>query len=123
MSNELLKQLKRSRISTVEVNGYTFKIRRPTDEEAQELGELVRQSKSPIVKIAKEYTIGWENVKARDIVPQTKSDDPVEFEPELWREWCADRPDFWGPIANTVMEKYQTHSDAMEEKRKKSESG
>ena len=109
--SEILKQLLRSRQRKVEVNGFEFTIERPTDIQAAEL----HANGGPFSAIVQAYVLDWANVKGRDIVPSTKSDDPVPFEKALWREWCADHPELWAPIWKEVMGAYQQHAEARDQ--------
>ena len=40
--------------------------------------------------------------------------DPIPFAADLWAAWCADRPDFWGPIADAALEAYRLHAEALD---------
>lgn len=108
--SELIKAIRKARQGQVEVGKFVFIVRRPTDAEVNQFSD-----RNPSLhEVASEFTTDWKNVEARDIEPSTKSDDPVTFDPELWREWCADRPDFWAPITNKVMEMYRQHQAKLE---------
>jgi hypothetical protein len=43
----------------------------------------------------------------------------VAFDPEVWKEWCADHPEFWQPIASAVLEAYKRHTEAQDDTKKK----
>jgi len=109
MAGDLLQRIRKARESTVKVDKFVFTIRRPTDAEAAN----VFSSGPSVVDIAKDYTVGWSNVKDSDLVPSGGSDD-VKFDSELWGEWVSDRPDFWEPIFNAIVGVYTRHQDELE---------
>lgn len=108
----LIEKLKKSRETAVEVEGFRFTIRRPTDQEATTL------KKATYIEIAQRFVVGWAGVKEIDLVP---GGNPVEtpFDADVWREWCADRPDFWQPISGAVMDAYRLHREAQDDTKKK----
>ena len=103
MSEALIKAMRKARESTVDVEGFRFFIRRPTDWEA-----VSAFTNGTVFDALTDYVIGWENVKESDIHRGT-TDDPAEFSRELWREWAADRTDFWKPIYKAVQDAYVAH--------------
>lgn len=105
MSQSLINQLRKARETKVQAGGYTFTVRRPTDTEFLEHREL------RVFEIAQEYVIGWEGVTEADIV-KGGGEDQVTFSRDLWREWCADRPDLWEPLFEAVLTAYEKHSEA-----------
>lgn len=113
--SELAKQLRKSRERTVKIEGFTFRYRRPTD---YEIAQIARGGITS-VEIAERFVIGWEGVLEQDILKGT-SDSPAEFGAELWFEWCRDRPDFWSPLREAVMESYQEHCAKREASEKNS---
>lgn len=105
MSQSLINQLRKARETKVPAGGFTFTVRRPTDTEFLEHREL------RVFEIAQEYVIGWEGVTEADIV-KGGGEDPVPFNRDLWREWCADRPDLWEPLFEAVLTAYEQHAEA-----------
>ena len=57
-------------------------------------------------------------VSEDDIIGGGGSDKP-EFSAALWAEWCADRPDFWEPIATALLEAYKNHARSLADAAKK----
>ncbi len=110
MSNSLIARMRKNRELKVTVGKFVFNCRRPTDVEAI---QIYRGNQSAFDQIAAEYVIGWEGVTDNDIVGGGGTD-PTPFDATLWAEWCADHPEFWGPIATAVMEAYTLHRDAIE---------
>jgi len=107
MSDALIQRLRNSRKVTVKVGKFKFIARRPTDGEASELRKngLDRNT----LHVAREFVTGWEDVTEADVVP-SGGPDAVPFYRQLWHEWCDDRPDFWEPIWNAVMDAYVLHA-------------
>lgn len=104
---DLIEKLRRARERRVEVGGFDFTVRRPTDIEALELrrgcglGDLLR------------FVVGWGKVKELDIVPGG-GPEPVPFDAALAAEWLADRPDLLQPLADEVLDGYRDHVAALE---------
>ncbi len=97
-------------------DGITFLLRRPTDLEMMDLrgaGSAERFFR---------FLAGWKNVKESDIVA---GGDPhaVEFEPELAREWLADRQELFATITSGLLSAYNKHTSELEEKLKNSTAG
>lgn len=108
----LIDKLRKARETAVEVEGFRFTIRRPTDQEAINLRDIT------FIEVAQRYVVGWSGVKELDLIP---GGDPreVSFDSDLWREWCADHPEFWQPISTAVMNSYQSHRNEQDEIKKK----
>lgn len=109
MSKALIEKLRKGREFKLAVGGFTFLLRRPTDVEAV---ELHRSGGSP-AEVAQRFVCGWEGVKEDDLVGGGGMD-PVAFDLAMWKEWVADRPDFWAPIADAVLKAYQAHAESLE---------
>lgn len=108
----LIDKIKKARETAVEVEGFRFTIRRPTDQEAVNLRDVT------FIEIAQKFVVGWFGVKEIDLFP---GGNPVEvpFDGEVWREWCADHPEFWQPVSSAVLDAYKKHRDAQDETKKK----
>lgn len=109
MSNALVAAILRQRELTIEIGKWKFHARRPTDVQAVE----IHNKKAAYSEMSRQFVIGWENVVEDDIIGGG-GQDPVKFTPELWAEWCADRPDFWAPIAGRLLEAYSQHAQTLE---------
>lgn len=109
MSNELIARLRKQREFRVTIGKHVFIGLRPTDVEALAL----HRASADLSAIAAERVVGWENVSEDDIVGGGVTD-PVPFNRELWQAWCADRPDFWKPIANASLDAYKLHAEAID---------
>lgn len=107
--NRLRAQIRKNRELKVTVGKFVFLCRRPTDVEALE----IHQQGGGFALIAHRFVDGWENVVEDDIVGGATMT-PIEFDRDVWQEWCADRPDFWAPIAEGVLGAYTAHSEKRE---------
>jgi hypothetical protein len=103
-ANTLLAQIKKARESKLTIGDYSFTIRRPTDYEAA----IIFQTGKTEFEIAADYVCGWEGVKESDLLPSGGST-PVDFNASIWREWCADRPEFWAEIFDAVVAAWKSH--------------
>ena len=103
---DFVQRIRKNRELTVTIDRFKFTARRPTDVEAIAL----YRGNNAFSSVAADFVIGWEGVTENDVVGGGGSD-PIPFAPELWREWCADRPDFWGPISDAVIESYREHAE------------
>ena len=110
MSDVLAQRLRKARTSTVEIDGHVFTIRRPTDAEA----ERISLQRPTNVQVCREFVVGWdETVTEASIGIVSGGSDPIPFHQELWREWVDDRPDFWVPIYEAVVDAYNKHFEAL----------
>lgn len=114
MSAALITRLRKQRELKVVVAGMTFIARRPTDVEMV----AISRAGIDVSEIAARHVIGWDGVTENAIAGGGGSA-VVPFDAELWREWLADRPDFWLPIGNAVLEAYGLHQRQMDDAAKK----
>lgn len=103
----LIDKIRKSREQRVDVGGYTFTVRRPTDIEAMAL-----RNAGGIADLLP-FVVGWEGVKEIDLVPGGNAV-PVAFDPVVAAEWLADRPDLLQPLVEAIMESYRAHVAALE---------
>jgi hypothetical protein len=103
----LIEKLRRSRERVVDVGGYSFTVRRPTDLEA-----IALRGAAGIDDLLV-YVVGWKGIKEIDIVPGGNATD-VAFDAALAAEWLADRPDLLQPLAEAIMDAYRAHVTALE---------
>ena len=105
----LVEKIRKARQKTVDVGGFRFVVRRPTDLEMIGLSErLRRQDMGALLG----YVLGWEGVKELDIIPGGDPH-PLAFDAEVCAEWLADRPDLLDAIAKEVLDTYQAHAEAL----------
>lgn len=103
----LLNKLRKAREQIVEVGGFKFTIRRPTDLEMIELG--AHGSSARLLP----FVVGWEGVKELDIIPGGDPT-PAPFDADVCADWLSDRPDLWGEIASEIVGSYRKHCKDLE---------
>jgi hypothetical protein len=108
----LIDKLRKARETVVEVEGFKFTVRRPTDQEAINLRDIT------FIEVAQRYVVGWAGVQELHLIPGGDGRE-VGFDADLWKEWCADHPEFWQPISTAVMDAYQKHRQEQDETKKK----
>lgn len=114
MSAELIARLRKQREGRVTLGPFTVTFRRPTDVEMVAIG----RGGLDWSVLARDHVVGWEGVTDGAIAGGGGTN-VVAFDAALWREWCADRPDFWAPIGQAVLEAYTLHQAALGEAAKK----
>ena len=112
----LTEKLRAARLHKVEAQGYVFTIRRPTDYEAAQFGDTDR------FDIVLDYVEDWGEMRERDVIPDG-GNDLVAFDRDLWREWIPDHPELWQPLLDKIVDAYTTHTQALDDAKKKSASG
>lgn len=103
MSNVLIEKIREARKSSVELEGFVFKYRRPTDEEAASMGSMT------FIDVCRQFVIGWDKVKELDVAPGG-GPEPVPFSQELWAEWLADMPELWQPLSKAILDSYRAYA-------------
>lgn len=102
----LADKIRKGREQKVEVGGFTFVIRRPTNIEMLELrghGSMGRMLP---------FIIGWEGVKELDIIPGGDPH-PLQFDPDVCAEWMSDRPDLLTPLVSAMVTSYHAHLEKL----------
>lgn len=113
MPNQLIEKMRRAREQKIEVGGYAFTIRRPTDLEIAEMsGRATVQ-----IDLVRDFVVGWKGVKELDLVPGGTGAE-VEFDLAVYREWIVDRPELWADISTAVMQAYQHYRETRGEAEK-----
>lgn len=105
----LLTQRLKSRESTVEAGGYSFTVRRPTDEEVVD----ARANKSTMIEMVKKFVVGWD-VTELDVVPGGCGD-KVPFDADLFADWIADQPELWVTLGESILAAYEAHTKRRED--------
>lgn len=100
-------KMRKARQRQVEAGGFKFTIRRPTDLEASRLGKARTEDLLA-------YVVGWSDVMEIHLVPGGTSVE-VPWDEEVCREFLADRPDLWDPLATAVLTLYTEHVAALED--------
>lgn len=113
-ADALLGALVRNRQFKTKLGRFTFLWRRPTTV------ELISLQSAPQVDcvMVQSAVYGWEGVTKHDIANNGEQD-PAPFSEIVWRAWCADRADFWEPIAAEILKAYNAYSESLEDRAKK----
>ncbi len=101
----LADKIRKARESTVDVDGRTWTVRRPSDEEAA----LISTHGDGLLIIVKRFVIGWPLTEL-DLVPGGTGVS-VPFDRDLFGEWIADQPELWAPLGMAILEAYKIHTD------------
>lgn len=109
----LADKIRASRNLTIRVGHMTFFARRPSIEE---FGAIYQDgTRDP--DMARQFVTGWEGVRECDLL-RGGSEDPVAFDPELWKEAVSDMPNEWKEICAALVKSAKEHMDAVTENRK-----
>lgn len=100
-------KIRKARETKVQVSGFTFIVRRPTDVEMIDLRGIGSVSR------LFPFVLGWEGVKELDIIPGGDPH-PLKFDPEVCQEWLSDRPDLLGKLVDAILGSYKDHSEKLE---------
>lgn len=111
MSASLIEKMRAARESWAEVDGKSYKIRRPTEL------DLMRARQGTTVAIGLDMltkvVVDWKGVTEADLIPSGASDE-VPFSQEVWAEYVADRNDIWQPITARLLELMEQHNKRQE---------
>ena len=102
----LIDKIRKARETTVEADGRSFTVSRPTDEQAM----LDRRDGLNLVQVVKKYTTGWDLVEL-DLIPGGNPE-RVPFDTAVFAEWVADQPAVWEPLGTAILDCYRRHSEA-----------
>lgn len=105
-------KLRRARENRVEIGGFAFTVRRPTDLEMFDL----RADLKPARFLP--YVTGWDKVREIDVLPGG-SPEPLPFDAETRDEWLADRPDLLVPLFERIVALYESHMQRLGDAEKK----
>jgi hypothetical protein len=116
-----LERIRKNREFKVTVGRWTFTGRRPTDIEA---GPIFRDptSKVTLADLACDYYTGWSGVIEDDVVGGG-GQDPIPFDRDLYRDWCADHPELWDKLGHGVIDAYTVHLKQLQDAEKNSQPG
>lgn len=108
----LAEKIRKAREKAVEVGGFSFTIRRPTDV------DMVDFSGTKRAENLLKFVVGWDGVKEIDLFEGGEGH-PAKFDSEACQEWLMDRPDLFTPVINAVLEAYQSHKQSLADAEKK----
>ena len=107
--SRLSERLRRQREVKVTIGKWTFTALRPTDVEALEL----HQNNRTFDVLASRFVVGWQGVTEDDLIGGGVQEE-VPFDLDAWQEWCANRTDFWEPIAKAILDAYTKHREVLD---------
>ena len=102
MSQSLIAKMRAAREQNVEVGGFTFVVRRPTEMDMMEM-----QNK-PLGRSALRHVVGWSDVKESDVLANGDPE-PLEYDAGIAEEWLLDRIDLLAPLTDKVMTSFRDH--------------
>lgn len=103
----LADKIKAARLSTVDVEGHKYTIRRPTKAEAFQLGDSTQ------LDVVHQFVVGWDHTELSLGIPGgTGASAP--FDADVWAAWVDDQPAIWAPLFNAIMAAYTAHSERQE---------
>jgi len=108
----LADKIRKAREKTVDIGGFSFTVRRPTDVEMVEFANT-RKAESLL-----QFVVGWDKVNEIDLIPGGDPT-PAKFDAEACHEWLMDRSDLFTPVINAVLEAYQAHKQSLADAEKK----
>lgn len=106
----LADKIRKAREKQVEVGGFVFTVRRPTDVEAMNLGG------APLDRMI-DFVVGWTGVRELDALAGGDPH-PLKFDAAVAREWLCDRPDLLLPLSDAIVNLYRDHAAALEAAKK-----
>lgn len=101
----LVEKLRKAREKQVEVGGFTFTVRRPTDVEMMRL-----QGRDVEALIG--FVVGWDGVREMDVLASGDGS-VLPFDAVVAREWLSDRPDLLTPLVDAVIDGYKAHAQGL----------
>lgn len=102
MSQALINKIRQSRQKQVAAGNYHFTVRRPTNLEISKMRGVADTE-----DLLRKFVIDWDLTELD--VYSGGTADRVPFEPDLFVEWVADRPELWGPLTDAIVEAYKAH--------------
>lgn len=106
----LLAKIRRAREKDVEIGGFRFTIRRPTDLEMARMISAPDRAERML-----RCVVGWSGVRGLDLFPGG-DDAPAEFDSDVCVEFLSDDPSLAGPIMDQINEAYAAHAAALEDR-------
>lgn len=114
----LVEKIRQKRRFEVQVDHITFTGSLPTTEQFFVYG---RESVTD-AEIARKCVDGWRGVTESDLI-EDGGDDVIAFDKELFNEVIGDKPEWWRPISDLVIDRFKLRAAEKENKEKNSQSG
>src|SRR5438128_700032 len=92
----LAAKMRKAREFTLEVGGFTFTLRRPTETEWVD-----NVSGAGTTERFLPFVVDWSGVKEMDMI-NGGDPHPLPFDRDVCREWLRDRSDLYGPIISAI---------------------
>jgi hypothetical protein len=108
----LIERLRAARESTVEIDGITLKVRRPTHT------DLVYLRSDTDEQFVRRCVVGWVGVREVDVVPGGAAH-LVDFDIDVCVEWFKDVPGRWGKLGEAISTIIRAYFDSLESAEKK----
>jgi hypothetical protein len=105
--NPLIAKLRAKRASTVEIDGRTFTVRRPTLHEYLQYRSPDNKIHIPVEDLRK-FVTDWSGFTEHDFWGGG-SGDAVPFDHDLFMEWVVDYPKVWSRLLNEVLEAFNRY--------------
>ena len=103
MSQTLIAKMRAAREQNVEVGGYKFVVRRPTEM------DMIEMQDKPLGRSALRHVVGWSGVKESDVLANGDPE-PLDYDAEVAEEWLTDRVDLLAPLTEAVMNSFRDHA-------------
>lgn len=109
MAEDWARRQQAARERWVEVGGFGYKIRRPTE---LDIRRLLRDGDDVGEALALQFVVDWRRVTEADIAPGVGGEDAVPFSVPAYREWIADRIEDLQQLASAVWEDVRARREA-----------
>lgn len=103
----LAEKIRKSREKRIDVGGFEFVIRRPTELEMMQHA----RERDPIKLLR--FVVGWGKVKEIDLIPGGGPNE-VAFDAEACAEWLSDCGDLFAPVVEGIVKSYEAGQDEKE---------
>jgi hypothetical protein len=110
MSRGLLEKMRRARECAVQIDGRTFTLRRPTQAEALKLNDAIAAGDQ--LAYINACVVGWDLTEG-DLIPGGAAG-ALAFDADDWREWIADRAEYWMPLQDAINAALQKEAERRE---------
>jgi len=108
----MLERLRAAREVWVEVDGFRFLIRRPTDIQLAQWRELSPGEEPEPSRVLRRCLIAWEGVRELDVVPGGSADF-APFSVAVAVEWLEDRVELYSKVIDGVRAAVTAHAEAL----------
>lgn len=114
--SKLASKIRAARESKVEIDGVTYRFRRPTDVDILEISAKASAGQFRPRELLGFY-YGWEGMTEGHMI-NGGDPHPLDFDPEAFVEFVADRLEHFNTLTSALMDAYHAHQKAAEKARK-----